>query len=212
MDAFITGSSGRGHPWGCYLQAVRELSVRVNGLHATDTQIQLARLDLRELEGKLMHESNDIKHERLKIETQALRNRLMALGRQQATREEEARRFFGQAVALREHLGFPLGTEIPASARAQLDEDYWDHRIKCQIAMDMWRGTRVCETILDLVPTLPGRIRQTIIKAMEDSRKTIEWFHNIKFEVPVAKFSSQVNLVRMLPSLTADLSLEDAGG
>jgi hypothetical protein len=106
-DYAITVRAG-GTPYGCYVQAVRELHKRWRGL--------------RELYANA--KSPDGPAERFE-----------AAGVIRDT-EREFLRFYGQAVALRRSLGLADDQAMPDDMRERLDVQMWSYRLRAMAAVD----------------------------------------------------------------------------
>lgn len=181
IGAFIVDRGGCGHPYGMFNQAMREIAVRVEGSALAEEN--LARLRIKERAAfrasrrwSLTPSGRD-KRELARLELRALRRQLDGHVREQGERERELRAFVSHATQLLRLLG-----NLTTTRRAQLDCEYWIHKLRHKLALDILTEGRPSAALLELLPSLPVQMRAEIADHFqpENWNKAPEWFLSLK--------------------------------
>lgn len=164
MDCFVTAASGVGHPYGMYMQALRELHSRYGSLHEAYSDLEELDLDLDDL-GDTPREV--IKRRRLRLKREELVATITDM-------EREFSRFYAQAAVLRNELGDKL------KDRDKLDREWWMHKLRANVATDLLREGRPSASTLALVQALPGSLRKMMWKAIDEPEHTVQWYRSLE--------------------------------
>lgn len=193
IDSFITGGASKGHPWGAYQQACREFVSRYESLGESHFERESKELELEEAEEQQASRGQSlIDAKRLGLKTRKLRHEIARIRRQAADAEREALRFLGQIRAIREALRLP--ETITDEHRDQLDRDFWTHKLKATVAIDVLRDGRPSVSLLELVPMLPESMKQEVKAAVQDTGSTVEWFLAQSFDITPAAIPATLSL------------------
>lgn len=165
QDRFITIKSG-GTPYGCYKQALRELSKRHQAIQELELQIEEAEIELDELrplivqiEGK---ESASAEDRRLIVDHKRKSLTLKNLDLTMRETQREYGRFLQQARGLKAHLG-----EITPERRDELDREMWEYRVKSLLAVELFAYGRPSTSTIELLQCLPPGMRARILPCLE---------------------------------------------
>lgn len=175
IDTFIVNKAGNSHPWGMYMQCLRELDSRRKILRGFIHKERELELDLSDA----LDEATMIaifpralrKKRRAQIRVDVLTFEKEELRRQQSDCERELLRLAKHAKELRRRLG-----KITDERRRELDLSFWRHRIKQQIAIAYLTMGGPSPDLYELVPCLPDDIRDDITHALEHSRDVATTF------------------------------------
>lgn len=197
MDSFITLRSG-GTLYGCYKQALRELSTRKVAVIQRLTQVRLAEVDRRARErptkNEFQNERNRIKNEELdafrQLNEQALSDTL-----------RECAHFYGQVLAIREQMECD-GIEFPLTpeARDRLDREMWEHNLKGRCAVEFISQGRLNGTTVELIQSCPKEIRQRVGACLSPDNQPalIEWFMEYESPAPSPKRIEPAEVRRLI--------------
>ena len=187
MDAFITLRSG-GTLYGCYKQALRELSTRKLALIQRYGHCELLLIDIEELEMP----SGDPRQAR-RNRVRAVEKRLMIdeCRRVIVDTEREFVRFYEQAVAFREALR-AQGVKFPldATTRNRLDSEMWQHQLKCMAAVDFMTSGRLGAQTIGLFQSCPVEMRRRIANDAlhsESHAELVDWYLSYDLAIPALK-------------------------
>lgn len=187
LDLFITQRAG-GTPWGQYTQALREFAQRWEGIKLDHLTIERLRLDLDDLRvQRCPHFPWTATAARWR-RRQALhlvekRMALEGAERLAVAREREARRFFGQAVALR--AAVLRGRELTPALRRELDHEQWVHRARVDAAVDLITRAELSAGTGILLDGLPQQDRDAIIgEIRKDPSALPNWWRSHSFPLP----------------------------
>lgn len=183
MDAFITAKSGEGHPYGMYLQALRELAARRISLMELESRVKETWVELRSLSCRKWWDwAFPISREKRKI---LERRKLFELDQACESRrntERELFHFLDQATKLKGIVG-----KITFERRRELDLELWAHKLKFRLACDYFREGRPSLSLIELVPFLPEPMKVEMLGYLKNNTELLEWYRSIKgnlFESP----------------------------
>lgn len=196
MNSFITIRSG-GTLYGCYKQALRELSTRKMALIQRYTHCQVLQIELDDLRTK----TGDLSP-RDKVSAVEKRLLLEECSRVIADTEREFIRFYEQAVAIREALraqgvNFPLD----ADTRNQLDCEMWEHQLKCMAAVDFIASGRLGAPTVGLLQSCPAEMRGRIAKLVlhkDGHRELVDWFLSYDLPMPAPELIEAQDVRKLL--------------
>lgn len=162
MDRFITIKNG-GTPYGCYKQALRELHKRYNAIREMELQIAEAEIDLEEAGDRVKRADSETNgYRRATIDHKRKLLALENLEQQFAETRREFSRFHQQASALKEIVG-----ELTEERRSQLDAEFWEHRVKSMMAVEIAVYGKPGTSTLELLQCLPPAMRQSLLKRLD---------------------------------------------
>ena len=183
MDSFITLRSG-GTLYGCYKQALRELSTRWLALIQRRANLARVRLGIESLENSDRIDRFQARLDAIDLEEKRLM--LAECVRVLGDNEREFDRFRLQAEAIREMLAAE-GVQFPLDAptRDRLDRDMWEHQLKARCAVEIYTNGNITGTTMELIQCLPVSIKKRISEWLHPEQRPalIEWF--VTFEPPV---------------------------
>jgi hypothetical protein len=165
IDRFILARVG-GTMYGCYQQAIREACKRLGTL--ADFRRELPSVTAKELT-RIGFEQDARKADVIEEFSHG-----HELTHQYYATCEELIRFLVQIVHLRRKIGFMSGPRQDV-----LDCDQWTHRTKCTLATDLICTGGITPSTLDLLVSLPLRVRSELIPVLydPDSRdRLLKWF------------------------------------
>lgn len=173
MDCFITMGNGY-TPYGMYMQALRELGTRRDGLEEMYLRREELALDTKEAAQPPGGPPDDqartaIKLKRLLIEEHRLEESI-------SEAEREFKRFLGQATILKNHLekDGPLTDE----RRAELDRDMWSQKLRSMGAVDCLTSGRVQGRTFEFVQQFPIDMRRELVKALQQPNSLVADWQN----------------------------------
>lgn len=176
MDYFITVKSG-GTPYGCYKQALRELSKRTRGIEQLRFDRERLLVDIAELEARQRKWIRGrFARMRDAIDLRQKRSQLAEMDRAIDETRREHDRFLQHA----EHYRATVG-ELTDERRAELDADMWEHRIRCMAALDLMTCGRLQRNTIEFLVSIPREMRQRLVEsglAEGQHQRLIEWFQN----------------------------------
>jgi hypothetical protein len=183
MTSFITIRSG-GTLYGCYKQALRELSTRKSALIQRYTHRELLLIEIEELESQC---ANATQIRRNKVHATEKQLTVDECRRVIADTEREFMHFYEQALAIRDALraagvSFPLD----AATRNRLDSEMWEHQLKCMAAVEFMTCSRLGANTVGLLQSCPVEMRQRIAEKIlraERQSELIDWY--LTYEIPI---------------------------
>ena len=183
MNSFITLRSG-GTLYGCYKQALRELSTRKMALIQRYAHRELLLIEIDELE---MQCDEPMQARRNKVYAAEKRLMIEECRRVIVDTEREFVRFYEQAVAIREALR-SQGVDLPldATTRNRLDSEMWEHQLKCMAAVDFMTSGRLGAQTVGLLQSCPVEMRRRIADHLLHSDRhsaLIDWY--LSYDLPM---------------------------
>lgn len=210
-EYFVTIRAG-GTPYGCFVQALRELWKRFRGLRDDLANQELLRIDIAELAQRPRDGSFDAQRAAV-AETQK-RRALIECEKQIENDRASFLQFYSQAAALYVHLGFDR--EPPTPERLQtLEAERWEHNILCGIAADYMVGMPPQKNACALIQCCPPAMRQRILRRAfgpnfndQDARlrytqTLVDWFLNYTPDIPVPMTLTEAESRRLVESCSS---------
>lgn len=198
MDHFITIRSG-GTPYGCFVQALRELWKRSRGLSDDTCHRDLLLIDIDELREKSQPDSFDGR--RAKIHLRQKQKQLLEVDASLATNRREFVRFYGQAVSLFVSLGFDKSPPDRETIE-RLDAERWEHVVRCHIALDLYTQKCVSRSSAELLQSFPIETRERIGRECLSSdaamKSCISWYMDYRPEIPQSLVVDETEIGRLL--------------
>lgn len=180
QDNFITKRAG-GTLYGQYKQALRELAGRVKGLRSLRYDYDMLRIEIDELTYKLhkletrrWRRKPSYKIDKIRLRIRHKQSKLDETGRTIVETERELRRFYAQAVTIRQALEREYGT-LTDEVKAKLDEDLWLYKAKEMAAVDLISQGRLRNTTYEMIAALPSHLKQSIVKDLKNGVLP-EWY------------------------------------
>lgn len=173
IDAFITAQAG-GTRYGQFKQALREIASRWAGLRGryVEREQLLGELKVLQSSDRMTDRDGQIELARKSIQ-------LDELERSIRDGEREFARFKQHGDALKKEIG-----ELTPERRRELELEFWEHRLRTQIAVSLLSSGRVPATIIEMLPFLPDGPRDAIEEALDNPQRTIQWFRGLRIELP----------------------------
>lgn len=189
MDRFIVGKSG-GTDFGMYKQALRELHKRYRGLKELYYNRDKLTVEIDE-----MDDGKNVPMEQYAARLHAIEINRKRMGMEDLNlnilhTEREFKRFFAQAVALKERVG-----ELTPETRAKLDLDMWVHRAKEGAAFDLLVNGRIGPGTMEMVHSLPPTAKRELLitlKSEQKQKELVKWYEGFDAAVPeIAEIEEQ---------------------
>lgn len=169
MGAFIVDKSAHGHPYGRYMQALRELHSRYAHVQNLQWDIRESSLDLADLldVGLDTDLRTPLAIERLEHKLSAMRDTLAEVKR-------ELEFFHAAASECKLLVG-----ELTPERRDNLDREFWVHRLRFKAAVDIFREGRPSIGVVESVASLPTEMREAVIQFLQPAaaKGLVDWFH-----------------------------------
>ena len=169
QDYFITSKSG-GTEYGMYKQALRELHKRYRGLKGLYAEKELLQVDIDELEVEV---NGEFEARRQKIKHTQKIMHMEELNLNISETEREFKRFYQQAVALKESIG-----ELSADKRKKLEREMWGYKLKEQAAIDYISTGLLSKSTIENIMAFPLISRKCLLSDIKKSDKLISWYEN----------------------------------
>ena len=172
QDYFITARSG-GTEYGMYKQSLRELHKRYRGLKELYAEKELLQIDIDEL----TESKTKDKYEKRRNEINCTK-KIMAmedLDKNIQDTEREFKRFYQQAIALKEKIG-----ELTELKRSALDKDMWIFKVKEMAALDFVTSGRLSKGTYELVSSMPKDMRKDVLAQITNHGELLSWYENKK--------------------------------
>ncbi len=167
IDHFVTARGGDHHPWGMYVQCLRELHARRTTLKDAETVIAQNEVNIEETRWKLRKwawfQKAKFEKRRTVIKLDTLLRARVSFQKNLEEIYRELNRFLEQAQALRKR----LGGSITLDQRKKLDQDYWLHRLQLQVSVSiLTKGTTPVD-IIEMMPGLPSEVRIPLMEFIQ---------------------------------------------
>ena len=179
QDYFITGRAG-GTEYGMYKQALRELHKRYRGLKEQYAEKELVQIDIDELTDKKTKDKYEKRRNEIK-RTQKIMS-MEDLDKSIADTEREFKRFYQQAIVLKEKIG-----ELTDVKRSILDRDMWIYKVKEMAAIDYVTTSRLSKGTYELIMAMPQNMRNNTLNEIKNHADLLTWFENkndVELELP----------------------------
>ncbi len=185
MDSFITMRSG-GTLYGCYKQALRELDARTTALIQRYEARRLLEIDIEELASGESVDPWTCKRDAVRLATK--RALLGKCNQVVNDTEREFWRFYCQAIAIREVLA-EVGVRFPLdhATRDRLDQEMWEHRLKCMAAVDLLATGRLAQTTVEFLQAVHPDIRGRLSAVIFDENRhqeLLRWYMTCEPAMP----------------------------
>jgi DNA repair ATPase RecN len=168
QDFFITTKAG-GTEYGQYKQALRELNGRYTGLKNLYAEKELLQIDIDELAENKVKDKYEKRRNEIKL-TQKIMN-MEDMDKSISETEREFKRFYQQAVALKEKIG-----DLTDGKRDILDRDMWEFKIKEMAAIDWITTSRLSKGTIEILMCVPKEMRHKLLNEIKDQSGLIEWY------------------------------------
>lgn len=180
QDNFITKRAG-GTLYGQYKQSLRELATRISSLKQSYYQREKLSIDIEELQNKIesaktkwFKAPSAYKIARWEL---TLKQKVMQLEesvRTVAETEREFKRFYSQAVYLRQLLIDKHG-ELTTEVKEQLDRDMWLFKTKEAIAIDLVAHRGLLNTTYEMIVSLPDNMKKEVFNEFKNG-DLLSWY------------------------------------
>lgn len=165
IDCFITHRGGDHHPWGMFVQCLRELHARRKTLTDSEIAFDNNEIEIEESEWKMSKRAWSRKAKFAK-RVEALRLKKLLIARSSFAKQfyetkRELTRFLDQIRVLRKQLRVET---ITPEKRLEFDRDYWLHRLKLRICVSIMTSNVVPADIFEMIPGLHLQVRQPLIE------------------------------------------------
>lgn len=214
MDWFITGSCGS-TPYAMYLQALRELHGRCCAIKEHYLSRELLLIDIEELQTRdEPMVASDFARRRGVVKLTQKRMALEGLNHTIVDTEREFRRFYGQAVVLKQQVG-----ALTPKRRAELDEGMWCARLKSRAALEILTQGGPSMSTLESATAMPRALRDELLSQIKNPQALLVWFEEqepfpLKMPVIEAQDADELpraEIQRMVLGDDAKLCLTDGG-
>lgn len=164
IDHFVTARGGDNHPWGMYVQCLRELHNRRASLQDCENAIAQNEISIEESRWKLgkrvWTRAGKFEKQRETIKLRKLVAGQDSLAKQFRETMRETNRFLEQADYLRGQYG---DRPLSAERKQELDQEYWQHRLKLQIASSVLVNGVAPMDVVQMLPGLPAAMRDHLL-------------------------------------------------
>lgn len=175
QDRFITNRAG-GTMYGQYQQALRELYKRVTGLRETICDHKKLEVEVRREQHKSDHSEDEFEIELAIIEHARKTMQLEESSRVIRGTQDEFKRFYCQAMLLRDKLIEEHG-ELTPEVKERLDVEMWEFKAKEMIALDFLATNTLGRNTLEFIGALPDDMRLPLVQIISaDAKPIIEWY------------------------------------
>ena len=163
IESFMIIKNG-GTPWGCYKQALRELSSRVKTL-------QSSWVGLQKLNRKLDNPVDELEKLELDLELAGVYEHVNTVKRETA-------KIYMIACSLKQVIG-----DLDTEKIKALNEEFWVHKIKVNCVQDLLDNGKLSSSTRSLIQSLSKPMKKIIHEALIEPQELVDWF--IEFESPV---------------------------
>lgn len=178
IERFILAKEG-GTPYGCYKQALRELSKRYRALKQIVIDRGMLLVDIDQLEAMIQaNEQTGFELCRKELRLTQKRMELDDVERVLKDTSREFAHFYGQAEALKAML-----PELTPDKRDELDREMWEHHLKSRIALELLSVGHVREETIATVQSGPKEWRVELHNALNvvngdrvKQHEIVEWY------------------------------------
>lgn len=164
IDHFITARGGDQHPWGMYVQCLRELHNRRSALKDVENSFAENEISIEESRWKLSkfvwRRKAKFEKRREAVKLQKLLVAKESLEKQAKESLRETDRFLVQATRLRKVFGKEALTD---ERKQELDQDYWLHRLQLQVASGVLVHGVPPVDVVQMLPGLPVQVRMPLM-------------------------------------------------
>ena len=171
ISSFMIIKNG-GTTWGCYRQALRELSSRVKTLQASWIGVQ-----------KLHRKSENLEDDLEKLELQM---ELAGVYEHVETVKREAAKIYTIACSLKQIIG-----DLDAERIKILNEELWVHKIKIHAVQDILDNGKLSAETRSLIQSLSKPLKKIIHEAIADPQQLVDWFIGYDAGVPEIEDASE---------------------
>lgn len=162
IDHFITARAGL-TTWGMFVQALRELNSRLEGMKSLASERKLADIERRRHERTVRDVSaDDLDREEAGVRVEQAVMRIDSIDRNVRDTWRELERFYAQAVALRARLPVDLTPQV----RDELERDRWVTLLTRTAALDIATSGRLSLGTLDSIWSLPVEERSKVLEVV----------------------------------------------
>lgn len=180
IDHFITGRAGL-TTWGMFLQALRELNGRFEGMKSLSAERRLADIERRRQERLASDAKDGLDGEEAEVRAEQAAMRLDSIDRNIRDTWRELQRFYAQAVALRAR----LPAELTAEVRDELERERWVALLKRAAALDITATGNVSAGTRDSIWALPMAQRALVLQAVSKPGELLAECTEFEPDVPV---------------------------
>lgn len=170
-DYFVTTRAG-GTMYGQYKQALREVYKRLRGLRELTCDNEKLQVEIEE-QKSLAETETDFKKRYAEIEYKRKVMRMEESERAIKDTEREFKRFFQQAVYLKEQIG-----DLTDEKRKHLDKDMWLFKIKEMACVDWITKGRLSNSTFEFINACPQNMKKDLFSNFKDQKALIEWYEN----------------------------------
>lgn len=198
LEHFVVENSSAGTVWGRYVQSMRELAARVEGLRAAEVQTRMldldldqAQLDFEEAFGQLSHGSRDTELDEKEFQF-VVRRRSLQVARAQLAldqaenaivvdtrRRASARREAETVFQLARNAHAEIGT-LTEERRTELEWQYWRARFIQKMVMARLAGAPISDEIIVSIAHFPTAHRKALAKVFLSPAQVLEKTHAIR--------------------------------
>lgn len=171
ISSFMIIKNG-GTSWGCYRQALRELSSRVKTL-------QSSWIGLQKLNRKLDNPADELEKLELDLE-------LAGVYEHMETVKREAAKIYTIACSLKQVIG-----ELDAEKIKTLNEEFWVHKIKVNCVQDLLDNGKLSAETRSLIQSLSKPLKKIIQEALAEPQDLVDWFIEFETAVPEVEDASE---------------------
>ena len=164
-DFLITVRAG-GTVYGQYKQALRELYARVNSLKTFITDLDIAKVDIAELEYNLNNNlcSDQFDEQRTVLNLRLQKSKLEEGERNIAETIREAQRFYEQCIYLKAEVG-----ELTHETRKEYEEEMWKYTVMKLANTDYITKGRIGNNALEMALAMPPRMREEVLPMIHNA-------------------------------------------
>lgn len=187
IDHFITGRAGL-TTWGMFLQALRELNGRFEGMKSLSAERRLADIERRRQERIASNSQDALAGEEAEVKAEQAVMRLDSIDRNIRDTWRELERFYAQAVALRAR----LPAELTPDVRDELERERWVALLKRAAALDIVATGTVSAGTRDSIWALPMDQRKIVLRAISTHGVLLAECAEFEPDVPVSPLPALV--------------------
>lgn len=185
IDHFVIERAGISL-WGMYVQALRELSVRLDSLRETFLMIRETEIDVEE-DQEALKDAESFRKRR--IEIKLIRDRLKLESMNHSLREtrREFNRFASIALTLHDKLG-----DVTQKQMRELEVEHWTKKFANQISSELELthtiGKSTLESLAVIPPEMKERVKYIASRPAEERFERLgELTFDVKLELPALK-------------------------
>lgn len=183
IDSFIINRSGYGHPWGMYIQVLRELNSRKSSWEQISAQVKDYKFRLEEnaLErpGRWRakwSKKADLKRRRLSLESDSIRTSIEVLNIKLSECKREWKRFLVAGNRLKKEIG--VVTDV---TRAVWDKKWIIHKLMYEIAISFIGTNKIPSDMVATISSLPADAREKLMPfVLQPNQAVAEFMHGLE--------------------------------